>query len=141
MAKTKTTHSTTRAAAQDLQIEACKLYSVITGVPHGYSRDDDAEIKPRQSGQAGVDVVLSSRIREEMIRIGFPDCCECKNTKTWNLQQAIRQARTNTPKGSNWILVMKRRSALKAERIDPIVVMDLQVFMNMMGGLLCRDLK
>ena len=136
MAKTKTSHNTTRAAAQDLQIEACKLYSVLTGVPYGSSRDDGAEIKPRQSGQAGIDVILSPRIKAEMIRIGFPDCCECKNTKTWNMQQAIRQAKANTPEGSNWILVMKRRSSLKAERIDPIVVMDMKVFLDFINRIL-----
>lgn len=53
MAKTNTKHSTTRAAAQDLQKEACRLVSLITGVPWSSSRDDNTEIKPRQSGQAG----------------------------------------------------------------------------------------
>ena len=131
MAKTKTSHSTTRGAAQDLQVAACKFISTLTGVPHGSSRNDDVEIKPRQSGQAGVDVVMSPRVRNMLIGSGIPDCIECKNTKTWNMQQAILQARANTPKGSNWMLIMKRRAKLKVERIDPIVVMDLKVFMNL----------
>ena len=133
MAKTNTKHSTTRAAAQDLQIEACKLYSTLTGIPYGSSRDDAVAIKPRQSGQAGVDVVITQWVRDKLIAAGIPDCCECKNTKTWNLQQAILQARANTPKGSNWMLIMKRRSKLKVERIDPVVVMDLKVFMNLIN--------
>ena len=135
MAKTKTRHSTTRDAAQDLQKTACELYSLITDVPWGSSQDDNAEIKPRQSGQAGVDVVLSPRIRQMLIERGFPDCCECKNAKTWDLQRAILQARTNTPKGSNWMLILKRRAKLSAERIDPVVVMDLKVFTRITEGL------
>lgn len=126
--KSSNRHSTSRDAAQDLQKIACELYSILTGVKPGSSRDDHAEIKPRQSGQAGVDVVLSWRIKENMIGMGFPDCCECKNVKEWNLQQAVRQARANTPAGSSWLLVMKRRGQLKKDRIDPIIIMDLGVF-------------
>lgn len=129
--KTSNRHGTSRDAAQDLQKLACELYSTVTGVPWGSSRDDDIEIKPRQSGQAGVDVVLSPRIRQEMIRIGFPDCCECKNTKSWDLQGAIVQAKVNTPEGSAWIIVLKRRAKVKVERIKPVVVMDLVAFNKM----------
>lgn len=131
MAKTNTKHDTSRSAAQDLQKDACRLYSAITGVPWTSSRDDNGEIKPRQSGQAGVDVVLSPRVRELLAKIKFPTCCECKNTKQWDLQRAILQARANTPKGQAWMLVLKRRAPLKVERIDPVVVMDLQVFQQL----------
>ena len=129
--KTSNRHGTSRDAAQDLQKLACQLYSTITGVPWGSSRDDDIEIKPRQSGQAGVDVVLSPRIRQELIRIGFPDCCECKNTKSWDLQGAITQARANTPDGSAWMIILKRRAKVKVFRIEPVVVMDLGTFTKM----------
>jgi hypothetical protein len=133
-------HDTNRAAAQDLQKEACKFYSTVTGVVWTSSRDDHGEIKPRQSGQSGTDVVLSSRVRELLISLGIPDCVECKNQKIWNLQSAILQARANTPKGSAWMLILKRRSATKAARIDPVVVMDLEVFTKMMEGL-CQQQK
>jgi len=43
MAKTNTNHGTTRAAAQDLQKEACYLVADITGAPWGGSKNDDAE--------------------------------------------------------------------------------------------------
>lgn len=76
-------------------------------------------------------MVLSQRVRDLLAKIGFPTCCECKNTKQWDLQRAILQARANTPKSSNWILVLKRRSPLKAERIDPVVVMDMKVFQEL----------
>lgn len=131
MAKTNTKHSTSRSAAQDLQKEACQLYSAVTGLPWASSRDDCADIKPRQSGQAGVDVVLSPRVRELLAKVGFPVYCECKNTKQWDLQRAILQARANTPKGQDWLLVLKRRAPLKVERIDSVVVMDLQVFQRL----------
>lgn len=130
MAKTNTKHDTSRSAAQDLQKDACRLYSAITGVPCGSSRDDDCEIKPRQSGQAGVDVVLSPRVRELLAKISMPACCECKNTKQWDVQRAIYQARANTPKGQDWLLVLKRRDQTKI-RINPVVVMDLQVFQRL----------
>lgn len=131
-----TRHGTNRSAAQELQKLACELYSLVTGVPVGSSQDDAAEIKPRQSGQPGIDVVLSPRIRQEMISIGFPDCCECKSVKDWDLQRAIKQAKANTPKGSRWILVMKRRAILNKDRIDPVVVIDLGVFMNMVKSVM-----
>jgi hypothetical protein len=138
VAKTKTSHSTSRNAGQDLQKEACKLYSLITGIPWGSSQDDNAEIKPRQSGQAGVDVVLSSGVREILSSIRFPANCECKNQKIWDLQRAIRQARA---KGSDWILIMKRRSKFKEERIDPVVIMDLEIFKALMEELCCTKKK
>lgn len=128
MAKTNTSHGTSRSACQDLQKEACQLYSAITGIPWGSSRDDLAEIKPRQSGQSGTDVVLSPRVIMLLAKVGFPHCCECKNTKIWDLQRAIMQARNNTPNGRSWLLVMKRRAKLKKDRIDPVVIMDLGVF-------------
>ncbi len=134
MAKTKTPHSTSRNAAQDLQKEACELYSIITGVPWGSSQDDNSEIKPRQSGQAGVDVVLSPRVQALLAEMGFPCACECKNAKTWNLQGAIRQARANA-KNDDWILVLKRRSKFKGERIDPVVVIDLENFKRLLNKL------
>ena len=127
----KPKHSVSRDACQELQKDACQLYSAVTGLPWASSRDDHADIKPRQSGQAGIDVVLSSRAIELLSKIGFPSACECKNTKNWDLQQAIIQARANTQDGQDWLLVMKRRAPLKTERIDPVVVMDLQVFQGL----------
>ena len=127
MAKT----TTNRNAGQDLQQTACQLYSAITGIPWGNISNDDAEIKPRHSGRAGTDVVLSQRVREPLAKIGMPTCCECKNTKQWDLQRAILQARANTPTDQDWLLVLKRRATLKAERIDPVVVMDLRVFQRL----------
>jgi len=127
MVKTKASHNTNRSAAQDLQKEACKLFSIITGVPWGSSRDDNAEIKPRQLGQAGVDVVISARVQAMLAEVGFPCSCECKNQKIWDLQRAIKQARANA-KNDDWILIMKRRSKFKEERIDPVVVLDLEAF-------------
>lgn len=129
-------HSTNRDAAQDLQKEACKLYSILTGLSWSSSRDDSAHIKPRQSGQAGADVVLSDHARELLDKVGFPANCECKNTKDWDLQRAIIQARANTPKGQNWLIILKRRSELKKDRIDPVVVMDLEVFKRLIAACL-----
>jgi len=129
---TRGRHGTSRNAGQDLQKQACGLYSAITGIPWASSRDDDAEIKPRQSGQAGVDVVLSPRAKKLLSEIlKFPTNCECKNTKSWNLQQAIRQAMANTPDGEAWMLVVKRRAVLEKDRIDPVVVMDMGVFQDL----------
>ncbi len=127
----KPKHSVSRDACQELQKDACQLYSAVTGLPWASSRDDRANIKPRQSGQAGTDVVLSSLAMELLSKIGFPSACECKNTKNWDLQQAILQARANTQDGQDWLLVMKRRAPLKIERIDPVVVMDLQAFQRL----------
>lgn len=137
MAKTKTKHDTTRAAAQDLQKAACKLYSRITETPWGSSQDDDAEIKPRQSGQAGVDVILSPKVKSICAETGFPTACECKNVKTWDMQRAIQQAKTNA-KGEDWLLIMKRRAKLKKDRINPVVIMDMKVFMEVIMACLGR---
>lgn len=135
MAKTNTSHSTSRSAAQDLQKIACQLYSKIINVPWGTS--DDAEIKPRQSGQSGTDVIFSPRIKKVIEELNLPSCIECKNVKIWDMQRAIFQARANTPKGGSWMLVMKRRSRTKKDRIAPVVVLDLKVFTKLMEGI-CR---
>jgi len=126
-----TNHNTNRSAGQDLQKEACRLYSAITGVPWGSSQNDNAEIKPRTSGRVGTDVVLSSRARELLAKINFPTCCECKNTKQWDLQRAILQVRANALEGNNWIIILKRRAPFKVERINPVVVMDLKAFQDL----------
>jgi hypothetical protein len=74
---------------------------------------------------------------ELLSKISFPSACECKNTKNWDLQQAIFQARANTQDDQDWLLVMKRRAPLMVERIDPVVVLNLQVFQQLI--LACLD--
>ena len=125
--------SSRKAKGRDLQDLACELVSKAIGIP--WDKTDDSEIKPRPMGQPGPDVILSKRARKL-----FAFTIECKNQQTWSIPSWIKQAETNCVKETNWLLIMKKTSRTKDSRIKPMVVLEPDVFFELIKkGLKCID--
>jgi hypothetical protein len=98
-----------------LQQTIAKKVSDLLDIPYG----KDELIRSREMGQSGKDVVLIG-IAKEL----FPFSIEAKNCESWSVHQWIKQAKSNTDEGTDWLVVAKRN------RQDPVVIMDLDVFFN-----------
>lgn len=96
----------------------CERISQVFDIPWGL--DEDFEIRSREMGQRGVDVILSPRVREM-----FPYSIECKNQEKWSIQADVEQAKKNTKDGTDWLLVYKKNGS------KPVVVLDAAVFMKL----------
>jgi hypothetical protein len=99
------------------QIIVCEWISKLVGIPF-LRGNDDSLIKPRPSGQNGVDIILEKEIRKK-----FPFSVEVKNQEQLNLVEAIEQADTNKTEGTDWLLYHKRK-ALK----EDIVIISRDTF-------------
>lgn len=77
-------------------------------------------IASREASQTGTDVRLIGEAKER-----FPFSVECKYQETWSLPAWIKQARANQSEGTEWLLVVKKN------RVDPVVVMDAEVFFKL----------
>jgi hypothetical protein len=106
-----------KAKGAKAQVDVCEFISDITGIPF-LQGDDDSKIKPRPSGQNGVDVILAPEVREL-----FPYSVEVKNQENMNLVDTVLQARSNITKGTDW-LVYHRRKALP----EDIVILSADSF-------------
>ena len=112
-----------KAKGQVLQKWVCKQISELLNTPYG----KDELIAPRESGQQGVDVRLVGHIKDL-----FPFSIECKNHETWNMKAFIDQAKAQQLENTSWLLVLKKASRKKSERIDPVVVMDALEFFKLL---------
>jgi hypothetical protein len=80
----------------------------------------DKDVQSRGMGQQGIDIALS----KTAIKV-FPFSCECKNTERLNLWDSIKQAKDNKQEDTEWVLFVK------ANRKDPIVIMDMETFFEL----------
>jgi len=119
----KITIGSAKAAGRDLQQWTCKHIADLLGLQWGANE----MIASREGAQSGTDVRLVGEARQR-----FPFSVECKNTKVWDLQKAVYQARGNCEPDTDWLLVMKRRHKLKDMRIEPIIVMDAGRFFRLL---------
>jgi len=101
-----------------LQKWMAQKISDLTGIPCG----KDELIESREMGQAGVDIKLIGEAR-----IKFPFSVETKNQENWSVPAYVKQAKQNVMLGTDWLLVMNRKD------IDPVIVMDANAFMRLMG--------
>jgi len=110
-----------KAKGRTLQQWVCQKISDVTGIEWG----KDKPIESRPMGQSGVDV----RLEEDVLKV-FPFSVEAKNCEKWALPTWIKQARQNQKEGTDWLLVIKKN------RMEPIVVMDAEVFFRIVkkGG-------
>ena len=102
-----------KAKARSLQNLIAKKIAEITGRPFG----KDMEIQGREMGQSGEDVKLYGKALEL-----FPFSIEAKNSEKWDVHSAIKQAKSNTKDGLDWLCVFKRN------REDPVVMMCMSTF-------------
>jgi len=113
--------SSAKAKGRNLQKWTCEKISELLDIPWGY--EDEKLIQPRLMGQSGTDVVL----RGDAF-LDFPFDVECKSCEAWSVPAFIRQAKKNTKKGRNWLLVLKRKDIQK-----PVVVVDADVFFEILS--------
>ena len=115
--------SSGKAKGRKLQQILCGFISKAIGIEWG--SEDEKLIQSRPMGQKGNDVVL----RGEAIEL-FPFSCECKWNEKWNLPDAIKQAKANQKSGTDWLVCLKKN------HMEPIVVLDAEVFFKLYGQLL-----
>ncbi len=115
--KKRITVASAKAKGRKLQKLVCEKISNILGIDWGY--EDDKLIQPRIMGQKGVDVVLRGEALEQ-----FPFSVECKAQESWSIHSDIEQAKKNVIKNTDWLLIMKRSHK------DPVVIIDIDVFMK-----------
>jgi len=113
-----------KAKGRSLQAWACQQVSEVTGIEWGNT--DDHEIRSRQMGQSGPDVIMSPNVRTLL-----PFTIECKNQKQWSIRKWVEQAKTNCYPDTDWLLVIKSTGRTKAERTEEIVVLDANVFFEL----------
>lgn len=120
MKRRRITVTSAKGKGRWLQQWACDQVSKLLGISWGY--EDDELIQPRIMGQKGVDVILKDEALEN-----FPFSIECKSSEAWAIPAAIRQARRNQKKDTEWLLIMKRK-----EFQNPVVIVDANVFFKLM---------
>ena len=116
-----------KAKGKDLQNLVAKKISELLNVPYG----QDEEIQSRQMGGAGVDIALSKEIRKL-----FPFSIEVKNQQQLNLLKTWQQACNNCYEDTNPVIVYKKTGKTKNERIPPLVIIELDVFFNLLGEII-----
>ena len=123
------TVSAAKGKGRRLQQLACQKISELTGLPWG----TDEAIASREGCQPGTDVRLVGHARTL-----FPFSVECKDHDKWSegkFRDWIEQASNNCLDNTYWLLVLKKTAKLKKDKIQPIVVMDLDDFFNMLTRL------
>jgi hypothetical protein len=113
-----------KAKGRALQDWTCQKVSEVTGIDWG--KTDDHEIKPRQMGQRGPDVIMSPTVRAK-----FPLTIECKNQKRLSILDWIEQAKSNCYPETDWLLVVRRSGRKKEDRTKEFVVLDAEVFFKL----------
>jgi hypothetical protein len=115
--------SSCKAKGRELQILVGKKIAELLNLEFGKDKD----VSSRGMGQSGTDICLSPLAKSK-----FKFATECKNHSKWNVPAAIRQAKANCDENSDWLLVFQKKSRKREERIDPIVILDLDVFINIL---------
>jgi len=106
-----------KAKGRRLQQWVANKIADLLDIPTG----KDLDIESRPMGQSGVDVIL----RGKALKL-FPFSVECKNTEKFSIPKWIKQAQKNKLSNTDWILFCKRN------HMDPIVVLNAEVFFNIM---------
>jgi len=115
--------SSGKAKGRKLQQILCAFISKAIGIEWG--SEDEKLIQSRPMGQKGVDVVLKNEALQK-----FPFSCECKWNEKWNVVAAIKQAKANTKPDTDWLLCYKKN------HLDPIVILDAEVFFKLYAQLM-----
>jgi hypothetical protein len=83
---------------------------------------EEGDVKSTAMGQNGEDIQLSPAARKKI-----PYSIECKSRESIAIYGWLTQARSNCPKGSEPILVVKQNYA------KPLVVIDAETFFKMVA--------
>lgn len=83
----------------------------------------DTDVRSAIMGETGEDIKLSSKARQV-----FPYSVECKSLKKIAVYNYYDQAASNTPDGCTPLVVLKQ------DRRKPLVLIDLEKFMELVNG-------
>ena len=117
MAKKRISVKSAKAKGRKFQQLIASKVSDLLDIPWG----KDELIRSREGAQSGTDVVIIGQAKER-----FPYSIECKAVEKWSIHQFIKQAKANQEGGTDWLLFCKRNLE------DPIVIMDVGVFFNLL---------
>lgn len=106
-----------KAKGRELQYWVCRKIATLFNVEFN-QQDDNCPIHSREMGLNGKDIIVRGDIGEK-----FPYDIECKACEQLDLANWITQARDNTGKGRDWLLVVKNKKIG-----EPIVVMNWDAF-------------
>lgn len=106
--------SSAKAKGRRLQQQVCAL------VLKKYPKLQEDDVRSAPMGVNGEDVQLSPAARK-----CFPYSVECKSHKAFSVYGIYEQSKTNVPRGCKPIAV------LKADRKDPLVLISLKHFMEL----------
>lgn len=112
--------SSAKAKGRRLQQWVCEKVSNLLGLSWG----PDEMIASREMGQNSTDVRLIGEAKER-----FPYSVECKAQEKMSVPAWVRQAKANELKDTNWLLFTKRN------REKPLVILDAEVFFEILKGL------
>ncbi|MFA5999510.1 MAG: hypothetical protein WC783_00815 [Candidatus Paceibacterota bacterium] len=110
-----------KAKGRNLQNWVASKISELTGYEYGH--DDQHLIESRPMGQKGVDVIIRGEVRKK-----FPFSVECKSGESIGWQSAVKQARANQQKETDWLLFMKTKMFK-----SPMVMMEAEVFFRLLS--------
>jgi hypothetical protein len=105
-----------KAKGRKLQQWVASKISDLLNIPWGKNE----LIRSREASQSGTDVVLIGKAKDR-----FPYSIECKYHEKWNIQQFIKQAKSNREDGTDWLLFCKKSYE------EPVVIMSAEVFFKL----------
>lgn len=111
--------SSCKAKGRKLQYWVADRIAKLLGVEFDQG-NDLCPVHSREMGQQGTDIY----IRDKELAKRFPFDVECKNTETVALYKYIEQAKANTKKGNQWLVVHKKNKS------KPVVILDAEYFFN-----------
>ncbi len=80
--------------------------------------NDSSEVSSRPMGQHGTDIILRGKVKKL-----FPFSIETKSSESMSLPAFIKQAKDNTEKGNEWMVVYRSRMIN-----DPVVIIEWNTF-------------
>jgi hypothetical protein len=123
--------SSAKAKGRELQQHVGKKIAELLCLEFGKDKD----VASREMGQSGTDIRLSPLAQKL-----FPFSVETKNCNRWNIHKDIRQAQTNCLIDTEWLLIYKKKSRKKDERIEETVVLSFETFLKILK-LIYKDNK
>lgn len=115
--------SSRKAKGRNLQKWICERIAKIFNIEYNQN-DDNCDIHSREMGQSGVDIILRGEVYKKL-----PFDIECKATERFTVYKDIEQAKNNTKKNRDWLLIHKKKYS------NPIVIMDWETFEKIIRNL------
>jgi hypothetical protein len=111
------TPASAKGKGRELQKWVCRRISLLINLFYD-QQNDQCLIHSREMGQAGIDIILRGEAQHK-----FPYSIECKSVEQFSIPSTIKQAKNNMAKGTDWLIVHKRKSFQ-----EPVVILSWEGF-------------